>query len=133
MFLYDMLLALALAMLVITLLIPSKRYRGVNGTPVWPVLLPLLFLLIWASGAWFTPIGAPIAGVYWLSFLIPAIFLALLLFALSHPSAPEQRSRDDVTPTNAAEETAAGTALVFSIFLWALLIGAFIAIVASYF
>jgi len=33
MFPYDMLLAIALALLVITLLVPSRRYRGANDTP----------------------------------------------------------------------------------------------------
>lgn len=132
MFFYDMLLAIALALLVITLLAPSRRYRGHNDAPAWLLLFPLLFLLIWASGAWLTPIGAPVAGVYWLSFLIPAIFLALLLFALATPSEPPRRGGDDVTPANAAEEAAAGTAIAFTVFFWALLIGALIAIALRY-
>ncbi len=132
MFIYDMLLAIALALLVILLLAPTRRYRGANGTPAWIFLFPLLFLLIWASGAWLTPIGAPVAGVYWLSFLVPAIFLALLLFALAHPSAPPAEG-DDITPGNAAEEAAAGTVLAFSIFFWIVLIGALVAVIVRYF
>lgn len=131
MFFYDMLLAIALALLVITLLTPSRRYRGANDMPGWVFLFPLLFLLIWASGAWLTPIGAPVAGVYWLSFVIPAVFLALLLFALAHPSGPPAEG-EDVTPTNAAEEAAAGTALAFSVFFWAILIAALVAVIVRY-
>lgn len=132
MFFYDMLLAIALALLVITLLVPSRRYHGANGAPGWVFLFPLLFLLIWASGAWLTPVGMPVAGVYWLSFVIPAIFLALLLFALAHPSRPAKGNDKDVLPGNAAEEAAAGTALAFSIFFWALLIAALVAVIVRY-
>jgi len=46
-----------------------------------------------------------------MGFVIPAVFLVLLLFALAHPSGPAEKD-DEVTRTNAAEEAAAGTARI---------------------
>lgn len=131
MFLYEMLLAIVLALIIVGVLTPSGRYRSDGGLPLLLFFFPLLFLLIWASGAWLTPIGAPVAGVYWASFLIPALFLLLLLFALSHPSRPPERE-GDVMPSNAEEEAAAGTAIAFSVFFWALLLGAVVALILRY-
>lgn len=127
----DMILALVLAALVIAILAPTARYRGADGRSIWLFFLPLLFLLIWAGAVWLTPIGAPIAGVYWANFLLPALFLLFLLFALSAAAVPPE---DEDDPVAAAErgEAATGVAVVFSLFFWALLIMAAIAIVISY-
>lgn len=131
MFIYEMLLAILLALVVFAVLAPSRRYRSDTGAPILLFFLPLLFLLIWASGSWLTPVGPPVAGVYWLSFLIPALFLLLLLFALSTPSAPPRRE-GEVAPANAEEEAAAGTAIAFGIFFWLLLVGAIVALILRY-
>lgn len=130
MFFYEMLLAIALALIVFAILAPSGRYRG-EGIPLLLFFVPLLILLIWAGGAWLTPVGPPVAGVYWVGFLLPALFLLLLLFALSTPSAPPRRE-GEVMPGNAEEEAAAGTAVAFSIFFWILLVAAIVAIVVAY-
>lgn len=94
MFWYELILALVLALvlalivIVIVILRPSARYRTSAGVSALLFFLPLLFLLIWAGGAWLAPIGAPVMDVCWLSFLLPALFLLVLLRALSTPSAP---------------------------------------------
>jgi len=131
MFFFDMFFAVGLALLLVLLLIPTGRYHAANGGPAWLLLFPMLFLLIWAAGAWLTPIGAPVAGVYWMSFLIPALFLGLLLFALATPSGPARKD-DDVIPENASEEAAAGTVIAFTAFFWILLLAAVAAIILHY-
>lgn len=128
MFLYEMILAIVLALIVIAILTPARRYRAEAGTPLLVFFFLLLFLLIWAGGAWLTPVGPPMMGVYWASFLIAAFFLLLLLFALASPptTPPSQR------PGAPEDEAVAGTAIAFSIFFWALLIGAIVALVVRY-
>ena len=131
MFWLDMILALVLAILVIAILAPTARYRGTDGRSIWLFFLPLLFLLIWASAVWLAPIGAPVAGVYWVNFLLPALFLLFLLFALAAAAVPPEDEND---PVAAAErgDAATGVAVVFSIFFWALLVMAAIAVIISY-
>lgn len=131
MFFYEMLLAVALALVVFAILAPSGRYRGGDGVPLLLFFVPLLVLLIWAGGAWLTPIGPPVGGVYWLGFLLPAVFLLLLLFALSTPSGAPKRE-GDVVPENAEKEALAGTAVAFSLFFWILVVAAIAAVVAAY-
>ena len=131
MFFYDMLLAIVLAIIVIALLTPTGRYRAGNKIGAWLFFLPLLFLLIWSMGAWLTPVGPPVAGVYWLGFAIPAFFLLLLLFALSTPSGPPRKD-SDITPVDAEEEAAAGTVIAFTIFFWIIIAAALFAIVIRY-
>lgn len=128
---YDLLLAAVLAIIVVAILLPTGRYRGDERVSPALFFFPLLLLLIWTLGAWITPIGAPVAGVYWLNFVIPAAFLLVFLFALSSPSEPSRRE-GDVIPENAREEAAAGTVIAFSLFFWGLLAAALIALVVHY-
>lgn len=131
MIIYEMLLAAVLAVILVGILVPSGRYRGDDRVSPAVFFFPLLLLLIWTLGAWITPIGAPVAGVYWLSFVVPAAFLLVFLFALSTPSGPARRE-GDVVPDNAREEAAAGTVIAFSLFFWALLVAALAALAVHY-
>lgn len=131
MFIYDMLLAIVLAIIVIAILTPTGRYRARNTSGVWLFFFPLLFLLIWSVGAWLTPVGPSLAGVYWLSFAIPALFLLLLLFALSNPSGPSRKD-SDVTPVDAEEEATAGTVIAFTVFFWTVIAAALLAVIVRY-
>ena len=123
MFFVDLLIALALALLVTAILAPSRRYEG-----EWAFILVfvLLLLLIWAGGAWLTPVGPPLVGAYWLNFVIIAVFLLFLLLALAPP--PRERKRVDPD----AERTAAGAAIAFGMFFWLLLVIALIAVAVYY-
>ncbi|MDT8319533.1 MAG: hypothetical protein RQ826_03295 [Xanthomonadales bacterium] len=131
MFLYEMLLAIVLAFIVIAILAPSRRYRAESGTPLLVFFFLLLFLLIWAAGAWLTPIGPPVMGIYWASFVIAAFFLLLLLFALASPPDTPRRG-SAIEPGEPGDDAMVGTIVAFSIFFWALLIGAIIALVFRY-
>ena len=131
MIIYEMLLAAILAVILIAILLPSGRYRGDDRWSPAAFFFPLLLVLIWMLGAWITPIGAPVAGVYWLNFVVPAGFLLVFLFALSSPSGPPRRE-GDVVPDNAREEAAAGTVIAFSLFFWALLVAALVALAVHY-
>ena len=132
MFIFDLLLAFVLALIVVAIVVPSGRYRSHDGTSPALFFFPLLLVLIWALGAWLTPLGPPVAGIYWLSFVLPTLFLLLLLLALSSRSGPPRR-KGDVVPDNAEQEAAAGTIIACSVFFWALLIAALIAVAVRYF
>jgi Ca2+/Na+ antiporter len=125
-FFVDLLFALALALLVTIIVAPARRYEG-----DWAFVLVffLLLVLIWAGGAWLTPIGTPMAGVYWLNFVIVALFLLFLVLALAPP--PREKRRVDPIERD-AERTAAGTVIAFGIFFWVLLVLALVAVALYY-
>ena len=136
-FLFDMLLAIVLAAIVIALLSPADRYGTGGGVVALAFFFFLFFPLIWAAGVWMGPVGPAIGGVFWLSFLIPTVFLLLFLFALDpgprrHVTRPEERA--EFPGEQSREEAAAeeGAAVVFSIFFWVLLVAAVIALGANY-
>jgi len=88
---YDLLLVFLLTLIVLVILLRSGRYRGEDDRSPALFFFPLLLLLIWATGAWITPIGVPVAGVYWLNFALPAAFILVFLFALSSPTTRRRR------------------------------------------
>lgn len=125
MFFYDMLIAIVLALIVVAILTPGRRYRGTDGGAALLFFFLILFPLIWLAGAWLTPIGPPIAGVSWLGFVLAALFLLLLLFALAPPPA----SGSERLPES---EGAPGAAVAFGLFFWILLIAAVVALLVRY-
>jgi cbb3-type cytochrome oxidase subunit 3 len=104
----------------------------------------ILFLGTLAFGVWAQPVGPRAFGFPWLSFLIVAILLGLLV-AASVPSNRERRQRvkdlplerdDDLepktepAPIDPRQSGAVGTAVAASLFFWLFLVVA-IAIVAA--
>jgi hypothetical protein len=83
----------------------------------WPGLLWLFVILLltaWALSVWFRPIGFPIRGVYWPSF-VGAIFVVivvvslLLMAAASAARRPRKKTREElkgfeIRPLTPAEE-----------------------------
>lgn len=45
------------------------------------VFFPVTFLTSWAGGAWLSPIGPALFGVYWMTFLVAGLLSALLFTA----------------------------------------------------
>lgn len=131
MFIWDMLFALILTILVIALLAPSERYAGRSGAAGLAFFFLLFFPLIWLGGAWMTPVGPPIAGVYWLSFVLPAFFLLALLFALD-PGPRVRQVADTGSDEFAKQEQPDSVEVTFSIFFWVLLVCAIVALILRY-
>ncbi len=130
MFFYEMLLAIVLAAIVVAILAPGRRYRGTSGGAPLLFFFLLLFPLIWAAGAWLTPIGPVYAGVAWAGFVVAALFFLLLLFALAPPPAPPHTT--GVTHEDIESEGVPGAAVAFGIFFWILLIAAIVALFFAY-
>jgi hypothetical protein len=89
-------------------------------------LFLVLFLGVWAGGVWFTPVGPPLFGGYWLPFVLMGIFLALLTVALA-PPAPRPAPAADVEADGAPSAVA-----LSGCFLWVLIAGLAGAIAARY-
>jgi len=95
----------------------------------WPVFL-LFFFAILAGGLWMTPVGPPLFGVYFVPFLLMALFVALF-WASATPS-PTWKRRAGAPPSDSTVQqddrqvTAAGLGALF----WMLLVG--LAVVAFF-
>jgi hypothetical protein len=112
----DALLALVLAGLFAVLAGAVIGSRGPWSTP-WALFL-VLFLFIWAGGAWAAPVGPPFMGVYWAPFLLMGFFVMLLFAAI--PSGPPRTTREAMAEARAEDEV---TGVGLTIFFW-LLVGA---------
>jgi hypothetical protein len=117
MILVDFLIAFFVA-----LLLSSIVFLGLRRTGPWTSFLFLffaLFLATWAGGIWITPIGRPLAGVYWLPFLMAGVVFALLLAVAVPPDKAEESTIKLVTEEEkkARERTVRRTAgLLFCLF-----------------
>jgi MFS family permease len=77
----DFLMALIIALFfTIVLTVSGKKYRS------WKRIIVIFLIMLfasWAGGVWITPVGPAFLGIYWLSFFIVALILALTLETIS--------------------------------------------------
>ncbi len=77
----DFLMAMIIALFfTIVLTVSGRKYRS------WKRIIIIFLLLLftsWAGGVWITPVGPAFLGIYWLSFFIVALILALTLETVS--------------------------------------------------
>jgi hypothetical protein len=126
MFLVDLLLALAVALLLTAIFAGGFRNRG--PWDAWWVFLLVVFLATWAGGLWFAPFGPTVFEVAWLPFLFVGLIVALLLAAVVPPARPPRTYGEAIAEARAEEATVAA----FSAFFWILLIGLAVAVVLAY-
>jgi len=88
----------------------------------------ILFFITWAVGIWIPPIGSPLWGVPWVSFLIVGLLLTLLLVAFV-PSAKPPHSQNEATKQSEAEKVAVS---IFNIFFWILILSLSVIIALNY-
>lgn len=133
MFLFpDFVIVLVLATVaMVVLAATSARYRA------WPTAMwffILIFLGTWALGAWFEPVGYPVAGSYWVSFAMAAVLLTLFVAAVTAASG-EPRSGTSASPATAPPEEEVPTAALgclVNLFFWLFVLAALVSIVGSY-
>lgn len=108
MFFADFLFVLLLALLFTAFFsFAGDRYARWPG-PAW--LFMVLLLATWALGVWFRPIGPPVRGLYWASFVAAILVVSLLLLAaISAPRPPRKKTREELKgvelrPLTPAEE-----------------------------
>ena len=85
MFFVDLMFALVLA-IVLRLFVPGAfGWRHPGQEILWDNMVfvfILIFLTSWTGGAWFPQFGPVWLGVHWLPFLLTAVFVVKLLFAV---------------------------------------------------
>jgi hypothetical protein len=128
MFWKQVLCALATAAGLSAIFIAGFRKKG-----PWDNLLlffAVVFLASWAGGVWFSPLGPPIGGIYWLPFLSMGLIFALLLAAVTSPF-----SRDTTVQfVKAGEKTPEKRRdMVLGIYFWIMISALVVLIVTRYF
>jgi MFS family permease len=120
MFFTDLLIALVIAVifsLILTVIFGWRHPAGeeMAGTFLFVFLMFLLFG--WMGGIWLTPVGPPLWGSYWVSFIIIPFLVALLLIALAPPTRPPRTRREAVEQAREEEAVESTLGLVFWILL----------------
>jgi hypothetical protein len=128
MFWKHVLIALATALGLSAVFIAGFRKRGPWDN--YLLFFAVVFLGSWAGGIWFTPLGPPWGGVYWLPFLIVGLIFALLLAAVASPFPP-----DTTVQLLAPGETSPEKRkqIVLGVYFWLLIFALVVLIVTRYF
>lgn len=126
-FLGDLVVALLVAVVLVAIFGLGYRRARLGSGLFWFFLL--LFLATWAGGVWLTPLGPPVFGVSWLSFVLAGVFFTLLIMAMV-PLPPSPR--DGAAGAREELEAGAGALFAVNLFFWVLLIGFFVVILISY-
>lgn len=142
MFVGDFLLAAILSLILTLLLMVLGRMSEPRVSTAGSFLV--LLFGTWALAVWLRPIGPPVRGVYWASFVIAAAAVALTIgLAVWLPRSPRQKTRDElrgveIRPMTPADErlqeerAEAVAASIMSGLFWLLILVAVLAIVAHY-
>lgn len=126
MFFTPLLVAFLLA-IILTLLL-AVGFRGQSWGAGLLFFFLILFLATWAGGLWLTPVGPIMLGVPWMSFLLVALIVGLILVSLT----PDGRRRRGKPIASEKVSAQAETAIAVDVFFWILIGGLLIAIVARY-
>lgn len=126
MFFTGLMVALTLAVLLTMLF--AFGFRGQRWGPGLLFFFLLLFLATWAGGVWTVPVGPLMLGVPWLSFLVVALTVALLLTIFI----PDRRRPEGMSAEAKQSAQAASDTVAVDVFFWILVCGLLLAITARY-
>lgn len=118
MFITDLLTAVIFAILI---MLPFYFLERTGPWEGWLTFALLLFLFIWAGGAWVSPYGPVIWGSTWVPFLFFGLIFALLIAAATPPRLPRDR-REAIEQARAENRVETATAVSLGIFFWILLV-----------
>jgi hypothetical protein len=122
----DSLFAIVLAFLLALVLSVGLTRRGPGPLAGFLFFFVLLWLAIWAGGVWLMPIGPPVWGAPFITFLIVGFFMLLIIAALTSPAQTKR------TTTPEERQNAAVVATALSVFFWLLLGVLLVSIVLRY-
>jgi hypothetical protein len=114
MFFADLLIVLIISLVLGAIL------AALFGRPGWGgfvFVFLILFFATWAGGLWVMPVGVPLFGVTWLSFVLVGIFVALLLAAMA-PRNADRTTRRSPAP---AERPDHDSLVAVNAFFWVLI------------
>ena len=92
----ELFIAFIIAFVLSLLFGAAFRWERPGRPGLWPsifFLFVIIFLVTWAIGGWVTPVGPAVSGIYWLSFLIVGVIVALILAAAIPPRRACSRRR----------------------------------------
>lgn len=131
MILVEMVFALAVALfLTVVFAVIGRQAKSRRRVRLFFLIV---FLGAWAGGAWLSPVGPTLLGVYWLAFFAVGLIFALVLEAVAAFAAlPDDKAPTaaSVAQTEKKEERAIES--VLGAFFWILLLAFFGAIVLGY-
>jgi hypothetical protein len=126
MFFGELVVALLVSALIVTLLTVGLGRRGPGAG--LGATFALLFLATWAGGVLMRPVGPPLRGVSWLSFLLVGLFVGLLVATLVRPGW-RPRTRGEALRQAEARDQARS---LLNVFFWVLISGLLVVLAASY-
>ncbi len=132
MFIWESLVALAVAAVLSAVFVLATRRRGRRKGLFW--LFLIIFTVTWAGGVWIKPFGPTLMGVPWLSFLLVGLIF-LLILALFFPQRPPTGRHEtlDMLEQMEQEENFEQVAYItLSFIFWILLSILIIAIITRY-
>jgi uncharacterized membrane protein len=124
MILGDFLIAFVIALFFTIVLVASgRKHRS------WKRIITIFMIILfasWAGGVWVTPVGPAILGIYWVSFFIVALILALIMETVSAlHAAPQDISKKDTRKEEESLEILISTSflILLIIFIAVIIIG----------
>jgi hypothetical protein len=114
MFIIDLVVALIVGLIIVSIISRAFGTKGPWGSLLWFFLVVSLFA--WAGGVWLVPFGPMFWGIGWLPIIIMGFLVSLILTAAS-PRTPRWRraSKEEVA-------SEAGTRAVVDIIFWVVII-----------
>ncbi len=103
MFVLELLIAVAVALLLAAVLVFPLRRRGPGPLEGLLFFFLIIFLAAWAGGLWLTPIGPVAYGVPWVGFVVVGVILALILAAAATPRRRLPKPGKPAVPRTEAE------------------------------
>jgi len=91
MFIADLILVFILSLAGTALLAYELKRSGSYTHGIIFMIFLLMLLGIWAGGVWIVPLGPPILGVYWVSFISVGIFLTVFIMSMLSGSGKSAR------------------------------------------
>jgi uncharacterized membrane protein len=132
MLIYDAIAAFVVALIVSALFVLFTRRRGRRTGFVW--LFLIVFLATWSGGVWIEPIGPSLWGIYWISFFLVGIVVALIMVVFSYQKPPMGRHETlaMLERMEERERLREATYVTLSLFVWLLLIAFVVALALRY-
>ena len=114
MFIIDLVVALIVGLIIVSIVSRAFGTKGPWGSLLWFFLVVSLFA--WAGGVWLVPFGPMFWGIGWLPIIIMGFLVSLILTAAS-PRTPRWRKASQEEATSEA-----GTRAVVDIIFWVVII-----------
>jgi len=120
----SIVLSVVFALLFAAILVYGFSRRTAGPFDGMLFLFLVIFMFTWGLGSWMTPIGPVVGGVSWLSYLVIAIVVMLLIGAMLPPSRPRRRGAAERVAEG--DEAARAVGITFGFFFWFMLITLFV-------